>query len=293
MRQRKSHLAGIVPVAGRTDKFELPWPDCMMPLSQDYVAIERSILECAYAGCKTIWVICNDDVSPIIKHRLGEYVYDPVWYDRKDTFARESRRIIPIFYVPIHSKDTNKRDCLSWSLVYGALTAFKIGSSLSQWVAPSRYYVAFPCGIYEPSVVRPHRAAITKGECFAVSYEGSNVLNNKYMGFTFGKDEWKSFRRVLRSGTGLWSSENLRQGKYPSEVLPIEERYSARHFTLDKVLESVKIVNEVELSAYHQIDTWDDYLKYLRSDTQLEKPKNFLTNGKKLNKICKPIEEDE
>ena len=144
MRLLKRHVAGIVPVAGREDKFGFEWPDSMMPLAENYTCIERSVLECAYAGCKTIWVICNDDTSPVIKHRLGEYVYDPVWYSRKEKFPKESRRIIPIFYVPIHAKDVNKRDCLAWSIVYGALTAFKIGASLSQWVAPHKYYVSFP-----------------------------------------------------------------------------------------------------------------------------------------------------
>ena len=286
MRLLKRHLAGIVPVSGREDKFGFEWPDCMMPIAENYTCIERSILECAYAGCKTIWVICNDDVSPVVKHRLGEYVYDPVWYSRKDRFPKDSRKIIPIFYVPIHTKDINKRDCLAWSIVYGALTAFKIGASLSQWVAPHRYYVSFPYGIYDPAVIREHRGNIVKGETVGVSHQGQTVLDDKYMGFSFGKQEWKEFRKVIRSGSGMWSSDNLREGKYPAKLLPIEERYSARHFTLDKVLECVNIVNTVEIDNYHSLDTWQNYTEYLSSKNQLEKPENYLTNGKKLNKIC-------
>ena len=286
MRLLKRHLAGIVPVSGREDKFGFEWPDSMMPIAKDYTCIERSVLECAYAGCKTIWVICNDDVSPVIKHRIGEYVYDPVWYSRKDRFPKESRKIIPIFYVPIHPKDVNKRDCLAWSIIYGALTAFKIGSSLSQWTAPHRYYVSFPYGIYDPTVIREHRGDIIKGKTVGISYQGQTVLDNKYMGFSFGKQEWKQFRKVIRSGSGMWSSEVLREGKYPDKLLPIEERYSARHFTLDKVLECVNIVNAVEIDNYHSLDTWQNYTEYLSSKNQLEKPENYLTNGKKLNKIC-------
>ena len=106
------------------------------------------------------------------------------------------------------------------------------------------------------------------------------------MGFSFGKQEWKEFRKILRSGSGMWSSDNLREGKYPAKLLPIEERYSARHFTLDKVLECVNIVNTVEIDNYHSLDTWQSYTEYLSSKNQLKKPENYLTNGKKLNKIC-------
>lgn len=293
MRLLKRHIAGIIPVSGRADKLGFEWPDCMMPIAEDYTCIERSVLECAYAGCKTIWIICNDDVSPIIKHRVGEYVYDPIWYSRKERFPKESRRIIPIFYVPIHPKDINKRDCLAWSIVYGSLTAFKIGASLSQWASPYRYYVSFPYGVYDPAAVRSHRNSIKKEECFALSAKGETVLDNKYLGFSFGKAEWKGFRTALRSGTGMWSSESLREDRYPSKLLPIEERYSARHFTLDKVLECVNIVNEVEIDSYHDIETWAGYTDYIGSNKQLKKPENYLTNGKKLNKINTSLEENE
>ncbi len=76
------HLAGIIPVAGKDQNFDLPWHESMMPLAKDYLAIERSVLECAYAGCETIWIVCNDDMQPLIRHRIGDYVYDPVWMYR-------------------------------------------------------------------------------------------------------------------------------------------------------------------------------------------------------------------
>ena len=28
------------------------------------------------AGCRTIWIVCNDDMQPLIRYRLGDYVYD-------------------------------------------------------------------------------------------------------------------------------------------------------------------------------------------------------------------------
>ena len=50
------HLAGIIPVAGQPLDFDLPWHDSCAPIAPDYLAVERAIVECAYAGCETIWI---------------------------------------------------------------------------------------------------------------------------------------------------------------------------------------------------------------------------------------------
>ena len=39
------HLAGIVPVAGQSLDFDMPWHDSMMPIARDYLAEERPVLE--------------------------------------------------------------------------------------------------------------------------------------------------------------------------------------------------------------------------------------------------------
>ena len=60
------HLAGIIPIAGQDLDFNMPWHDCLMPIAQNYLAVERAVVECAYAGCETIWVVCHDDMQPLI-----------------------------------------------------------------------------------------------------------------------------------------------------------------------------------------------------------------------------------
>ena len=35
------HLAGIIPIAGQSLDHKLDFPDCMMPISQDYTLIEH------------------------------------------------------------------------------------------------------------------------------------------------------------------------------------------------------------------------------------------------------------
>ena len=98
--QHTFHLAGIVPVAGQPLDFNFPWHDCLQPIAPNYLAIEHAVVECAMAGCRTIWIVCNDDVTPLVRHRIGDYIQDPIWLGRKfDRFPSASRKPISIFYV--------------------------------------------------------------------------------------------------------------------------------------------------------------------------------------------------
>ena len=276
------HIAGVVPVAGKDLNFNFDWHDSLMPLAPDYLALERSVIECAYAGCDTIWIICNDDVTPLVRHRIGEMLEDPVWANRNSKIASQYKRKIPIFYVPIHSKDRNRRDCLSWSVLYGALTCFKISSSLSKWVVPKKYYISFPYGVYDPSLVRAHRRDILGDKNFFFCYKNQSVREGIYTSFTLNKDDFIQYRRVIRKeGTGLYI--NPEPGELPSERLPLAERYSARNFTLDKVFKCAKldISNVVELPWYHSIDSWNKYCEFLSSGQRMEKPNGILLPNKK------------
>ena len=145
------HLAGIIPVAGHGQSFGFEWDNALMPIAENYTALERSIIECAYAGCETIWIVCNNDIQPLIRHRIGEVVQDPIWYGRiLAAHPEDYRRPIPIYYVPIHPKDRDRIDCHAWSILFGALTAYWISKQMSKWVTPDKYYVSFPYGIFAP-----------------------------------------------------------------------------------------------------------------------------------------------
>ena len=136
----RKNLVGIIPVAGHDRyNFNQPWPDCMMPIASGYSLIESSVVECAWAGCKSIWIVANDNLAPIIRKKIGDWAYDPVWNDRHlEPNAIEAKRRVPIFYVPVPLKHRDKIDCLSWSVIHGALTAFKLTSNLSRWTTPSK-----------------------------------------------------------------------------------------------------------------------------------------------------------
>jgi len=275
------HLAGIIPVAGQPLEFNMPWHDSLMPIAPDYLALERSVVECAYAGCETIWIVCNDDIQPLIRYRLGEYIQDPVWVLRN--FAVEKRghqKPISIYYVPIHPKDRGKRDCLSWSVLYGALTATKISSGLSTWLKPNRYYVSFPYGVYDPKILREHRKIISSDQDFYLINKNKTVIDGEYLGFTFDYKTYELlFSEVKEKSTGLYEGDRK---------LSIEERFSYRFFTLKDVFGSLKLgkATLIEVEQFHNISNWHGYCDYISTDgRKAQKPSKFILNYKEWNGI--------
>tara|TARA_B100000131_G_scaffold295072_1_gene311744 strand:+ start:2171 stop:3064 length:894 start_codon:yes stop_codon:yes gene_type:complete len=280
------HLAGIVPIAGQSLDYDMPWHDALMPIAPGYTALQHAVMECAYAGCETIWIVCHYDTQPLVRKVVGDCVQDPVWYYRKqDTYPSESRKLIPIYYVPIHPKDRDKRDCLSWSVLYGANTAYWVSGKLSKWVIPDKYYVSFPYGIYDNNELREHRKIISSKEDFVLSHGGKTVSDGLYLGFTFTGEQFKQMRANLRSeGTGIRIPGEGMAGK----LLPVEERWSARFFSLDKVFDSAIISNNgsCEIEDYFGIDSWQGYCNLLSAaDLKIEKPYDKILYPSKLNKI--------
>ena len=279
------HLAGIIPVSGPKLDFNFPWHDCMMPIAKDYLAIERSVLECAYAGCETIWIVCDDDMQPLIRHRLGDYANDPVWvYRHFDTEKGDKKKLIPIQYVPIHPRDKNKRDCYGWSILYGAKVADKASKVISKWLAPDRFYVSFPYGVYHHWLPREHRDKISKRQDRKVLYRYDNktVADGEFLGFTFNQSDLKQLtNEVKEKSTGLFKNEER-------ERLPLKERYSYRFFTLDQIFDTMDMSNVtyVDVEKYHRIDSWDLYADYisLEGKAQYPIPKSIL-NASRFNPI--------
>ena len=260
------HLAGIVPVAGHGQSFGFEWDNTLMPIAENYTALERSIIECAYAGCETIWIVCNNDIHPLIRHRIGEVVQDPIWYGRiLAAHPEDYRRPIPIYYVPIHPKDRDRIDCHAWSILFGALTAYWISKQMSKWVTPDKYYVSFPFGIYPEDTPREHRSLISSENNFFLCHDGKTAKDGEYLGFSFGPEDFIKCRQVIRKeGTKTWKNSG---NEIPTEKLPVEERWSARYFSLDKVLKPVIIEedNVKKVDWFHSISNWENYINFLAS----------------------------
>jgi len=278
------HLAGIVPVAGQPRDFNFPWHDCMQPIGKNYLAVERAVWECACVGSETIWIICHDDMQPLIRYRLGDYIQDPFFVDKKrSSMPEELKKPIPIYYVPIHMRDRDRRDCLGWSVLYGALTAYWLSRTISQWVVPDKYYAAFPYGVYDPEFLKAHRKKISNKKPFFVSHRGKTVKDNEYLGFTFDADDFKACRRLVRKeGTG--QSLGFGLGR-----IPFEKRWSARFFPLDKVFSPVTMegANTLEIPWYYNIDSWDNFRIFLSSKEceKLDKPPEEILKYHEWNPI--------
>ena len=257
----------------------------MLPIATDYTLLDSAIVECAYAGCDTVWVVCNDDTAPLLRHRIGDYIEDPAYYYYNTTKNTEHRKRIPIFWVPQHPKDRDKRDCLSWSVIYGALNAFKVSANLSKWLIPDKYYVSFPYGVCNYREVMDARRWYRSEKNYYMMKDNKTVQDNLYTSFTFGKEDFIKFRKNVRKGTGRY------KGNYKTmEQLPIEERWSARFFEPKDVFNDLDLdnANLLIVKDYYSLSSWDEYRAYMNSafSTQIEKPPPQLFSYREFNRVA-------
>ena len=265
-----------------------------MPIASGYSLIESSVVECAWAGCKSIWIVANDDLAPIIRKKIGDWAYDPVWNDRNlEPNAAEVRRRIPIFYVPVPLKHRDKIDCLSWSVIHGALTAFKLTSNLSKWTTPSKYYVSFPQSYFDPAQLREHRKKIAGPNNFFVSSNGMTIKDDFFTSFTFGKDDWLEFRKVIRTGTGI----KVPGTNYLDDIrLPPEERWSARWFSVSKVFDSLDFDNSLEIPVkdFYNVRSWEEYVAFICASRKMtiKRPTKSILTGTTYNRVAEDDDDE-
>jgi len=223
-------------------------------------------------------------MQPLIRHRLGEYINDPVWTHRHFEYDKKAhQKRIPVYYAPIHPRDRGKRDCLAWSILHGAWISNKISSGLSNWLKPNRFYVAFPYGVYEHWTPREFRREISTEKQFFFSYNGKTVIDGEYLGFTFNFQDYKKLAAEVKiKSTGIYRDEERK------ERLSMDERFSYRFFKLEEVFDSLSTddSNVREIPSYHNIDSWEKYCNYISEKGAECKsiPRSVLTY-KEWNKI--------
>ena len=281
------HLAGIIPCGGQPLDFGMEWPDFMMPIAPNYTMIEAAIMECAWAGCETIWVCLYEDTAPLVRHRIGDFVQDPVWAWRTmDPQPTANQKRIPIFYVPVHPKNRFRRDCLAWSVIEGALSAFKVSATVSKWIYPNKYWVSFPYGYFDPQILREHRKKISSTKNFLITHNGMTPEHGIHTSFSFGKNEFVRFRKQIRKGTGMFTNEIDDRG-LPNKKLSIEQRYSARWFELKDVFTDLKAENSLEVEEFYDLGSWSSYRNYLSSNLceKTTRPPQWLMKFKEFGSI--------
>lgn len=289
------HIAGIVPLANFKSDHKTAFPTPLLPINIDMTAIQKAVFECAMAGCQTIWIVANDDLAPIVRKTIGEYIYDPVWYAR--TFSKhyvEHRRDIPIYYVPIHPKDRDRRDSYGWSALYGINSAWRVAHKISKWYEPEKYFISFPYGMYDVYKIRENRPLIADmKKNFCVSHNGKTVKDGEYLSFTMFPEDFSACRKHINSLTTK-TFYRPPPGEYPSKKLPLAERWSARHFDLSTVFDAMdfKKANALKADWYYNIGSWDGYCKFLGSDHNIKTPYKELLKPHRHVKLGIEIEEE-
>jgi len=277
------HLAGIVPIANIQTDHENALPSVLTPVANGYSAIQKSVYECALAGCHTIWIVANDDMIPLIRKMVGEWIYDPVYYARKfSKFYKEQRKEVPIYYVPIHPKDRDRRDSYGWSIIHGIHSAWRTAYKLSQWTVPEKYYISFPMGVFNVEKVRQHRKDIKSKESnFFFAHKNKTVKDGLPLSFTMTGEDFKTCRRNINQTTTREYLPPSPGQQYPSEKLPLNQRWSARYFQLSDIFHPLAIeaqkTTQIEIEWFYDCSQWDTYVSYLSSEHLIKKPYEALT----------------
>ena len=274
------HLAGIIPLANLKTEFQIAIPEVLLPLNPGLSAIQKSVFECAMAGCNTIWIVANDDLAPVVREIVGDWVYDPVYYHSPAKFSSEQRKEIPIYYVPIHPKDRDRRDSYGWSVLYGIHCAWRVAHNISQWITPDKYYISFPLSVFNVYQVRSWRRDISDPEKnFFFTHKQNHIKNNLPISFTMTGEDFKLCRRTVNQKTTREYLPPSPGQQYPSQKLPLQDRWSARHFNLEDVFEAVddKNAHKVELDWHYDVSSWSGYRNFLSSDYIINTPEEGLT----------------
>ncbi len=291
----KTHLSGIIPIANNAPTINVSFPPELLPISDGFNLIQRAVFECAMAGCDTIWIVANDDMAPVIRNVIGDWVYDPVYYNRSfSKFPSSVRKEVPIYYVGIKPKDFNRRDSYGWSVLEGVHCAFMTSVKISKWLTPDKYFVSFPFGITEPNKIREFRKEIKdKNKNFFYSFGNKTIKDNLPLPFTLTGEDFKLCRRAINKKTTREYLPPLPNQKYPSQKLPLHERWSAKSFSFSDIFESVSEINCVthELDCFYDSSSWVGYVDYLSSGNIINTPDRDLTKPHKHVKIPYTLEE--
>lgn len=292
----KTHLSGIIPIANYECDINVLFPHILLPISNGLNLIQRSVFECAMAGCDTIWIVANDDMAPIIKKSIGEWTYDPVYYKRdfSTKFYSELRKEVPIYYVGIKPKDLDRRDSYGWSVIEGIHSAYMTSYRISKWLTPEKYFITFPFGICDPHQVRQFRKQIRdKNKNFLYQFNGNTVKQNIPLSFTMTGEDFLQCRRAINKKTTREYLPPSQNQKYPNQKLPLHERWSAQHFNFSEVFENVDTSDALhqELEWFYDASSWSEYRRFLSSENIVEIPFEDLTKSRKHVKIPYTSEE--
>jgi hypothetical protein len=282
-------MAGIIPVANIKTDHKTPFPAILLPVDNGFSAIQKSVYECAMAGCSTIWIVANDDLAPLVRKVVGDWVYDPVYHNRNLTkFHSNVRKEVPIYYVPIHPKDRNRRDSYGWSVLYGELMAWKTANSISGWLTPDKYYISFPLALFDLSKIRENRKLIRdKEKNFFFIFNNKSIKDGIPLSFTMFGEDFKKCRRQINQKTTKEYLPPLPGETYPSEKLPPHLRWTAKSFPLNEIFQPMNLSEShtEETEWFFDAHRWEQYIEYFSSNHLILHPGTDLIKSRKHNEF--------
>ncbi len=144
-----------------------------------------------------------------------------------------------------------------------------ISRNFSRYTTPSKYYVAFPHGVYSPKWLQPLRPLISsKNNFYLASPEGKTAKDGEYLAFTFDSNDFAKYKAVFKSEEKLqWKSGVWVNDHFEGEKFGLSKRYTGRFITLQQVLESANVTpeNTHKMNWYYNIDSWEKYCIFLGS----------------------------
>ena len=272
------HFVGIIPLAKPYSIFDRVWDDGFVNVGENINAIQASILECASAGCHSIWINADYSQISLLKSQIGAWVEDPIYFWRKYEFRpNENKKFIPIYYSWNHQKDVGKRDSHWWGILNAASVASRVARNFSAKFVPEKFFVSFPfstTSIWQPQRLRDVYKS-KKQMCF--TFEDKTFIDNLMLSFTFSQNDLKEAVQTVRNkGTGFFSPATGLDDENWNVPLPKEQRYSARKFTLADIFSFVNIeeYEKTPCRFYFPITSWEEYVTFLKSEHSLKAPRS-------------------
>ena len=280
------HFVGIIPLSKPYSIFDKIWDDGFMNVGENINAIQASVLECASAGCHSIWINADYSQIKLLKNQIGSWVEDPIYFWRQYEFRpHEKKRYIPIYYSWNHQKDIGKRDSYWWGILNAASVASRVAHNFSANFVPDKFFVSFPFSathIWQPQksrdVLRSNQQA-----CFV--HKEKTFLDDLLLSFTFSQSDLKeAIKTVKNKGTGFFSPATGLDDENWNVPLPIAQRYSARKFNLSDLFSFIDPENyeKIEARFYFPLTNWNEYVEFLKSNFSIKAPRSkyFYNRGK-------------
>lgn len=283
MPRSAKHIAGIITVSGIKDNFKFPWHPCLMPVGENYLAIEYAAMCAVYAGCETIWIMCEPHLQKIIKKRLGDYINDNSNVDYSKNW--DNQKAIPIFYIAVPDKDVYKDRSYDWNMMTGALIAEKVSNTISKHVVPDQYlficpYLVIPEQFYGSAKLLMAEGSKIKCKPYDNVFDPGFPLEQGRLPFSSDIDEIKQYKEIYDNRSAEAYHNNLSK---PEIREIINQPF---FFPLD---ESPHYV--IQCSSCWEITDWDRYSRFQYANKT--RPK-VITNKRSWKRfVCEDLKKEQ